>query len=102
VNVAVGDVVGRVADSVPLEVASDWSGVDFDLAVVQIVLVDPSVPVARIGLWQVESDTLETVDWDLVSVFDLPAVAAIVAVAVDAIVVVVAAVAVEPIVMFAD
>jgi hypothetical protein len=46
VGVVAGDVVGRVAGSVPLEVASDWSRVDFDLVVVQIVLAAPSVPVA--------------------------------------------------------
>jgi hypothetical protein len=53
VGVAAGDVVGKVADFVPLEVASDWPRVDFDLTVVRIVLVDPSVQAVQTGLWQV-------------------------------------------------
>ena len=67
-----------------MEVASDWPRVDFDLTVVRIVLVDPSVQAVQIDLWQVVSDRLETVDWDLVSVVDRPAVAEIVAVVVVA------------------
>lgn len=46
VGVVAADVVGRVAGSVTLDVASDWSRVDFDLVVVQIVLVGPSALVA--------------------------------------------------------
>lgn len=46
VGVVAVDVVGRVAGSVTLDVASDWSRVDFDLVVVQIVLVGPFAPVA--------------------------------------------------------
>ena len=45
-----------------MEVASDWPRVDFDLTVVRIVLVDPSVQAVQIDLWQVGSDRLETVD----------------------------------------
>ena len=82
----------------PLEVASDWPRVDFDLTVVRIVLDHPSVQAVQIDLWQVGSDRLETVDWDLVSVVDRPVVAEIVVVAVA----VAAVVAEQPTAIVAD